>query len=68
MIIKDIKTNTSFVKASIPESLRIEYADNHKLIIQQISLSANLSSSSSERVTIQDDKKLVALIFKNENI
>lgn len=68
MIITNVLKDTSFVKATIPKSLLIRYADNHKLSLQEIQSSLNLSSSSSEKVVIQEESQLIAKIIENENL
>lgn len=68
MNILNINNSSSLVRATIPNNIVAVSKDNHELVLRRTTYSQTLSSAFSEKVIIQYDRKLVAKIFRNNNI
>lgn len=68
MIIKTLKSDTSYIKATISGFIVKDFVDKNKVVLRNTKGSQILSSSSGEVVTIRYDQKLLANIFKNDDI
>lgn len=66
MNIIKLNNNLSFTKAIIPKNIFIKSLNNNIVTLQDVTFFQTISSSSSEKVTIQNIPPLVAQIFRNK--
>jgi|LakMenEpi03Aug12_release.lakeMendotaPanAssembly.Ray.scaffolds.fasta_scaffold1465504_2 hypothetical protein len=68
MIIQTLKSDTSYIKATITGFIVKDSVAKNRVVLRNTKGSQILSSSSGEVVTIRYDKKLLANIIKNDEI
>lgn len=68
MIILNIQSETSLIKAQIPNLIAKDFYDNHRVSLKAITGQQTLSSSYSEVITIQYDPELIAPIIENADV
>jgi len=68
MIIVNIQSDTSLIRATIPNIMTKEFFNNHKVSLISAVGEQTLSSAYSEIVTIRYDQPLIAPIIKNNDV